>query len=160
MATREAIVETIRKSDARAEALRERIIAAPVAPLADGEWSVRDALCHLAARANPLPLIAMVSAMLEAEGEPPAIDPDAQNAAQIAERADKSAAEILDEMHAAYEEAIAGIATLDDDTLGKGLKLPGMENEIQMSDLVVMSMGMHVDSHLGDVEAALDAAGA
>ena len=160
MATREAISETIRKSAARGEALRERIIAAPEAPLADGVWSVRDALCHLAARANPLPLIEAVSAMLQAEGAPPAFDPDAQNAAQIAERADKSAAEILDEMHAAYEEAIAGIGALDDDALAMGFKLPGMENEIQMSDLVVMSMGMHVDSHLGDIEAALDAAGA
>ncbi len=98
--------------------------------------------------------------MLQAEGEPPAIDPDAQNAQQIAERADKSAAEILDEMHAAYEAAIAGVASLDDATLARTLKLPGMENEIQMSDLVVMSMGMHVDAHLGDIEAALDAAGA
>ena len=160
MATREAITETIRKSAARGEALRERIIAAPEAPLADGEWRVRDALSHLAARANPLPLIEAVSAMLQAEGAPPAFDPDAQNAAQIAERADKSAAEILDEMHAAYEEAIAGIGALDDDALAQGFKLPGMENEIQMSDLVVMSMGMHVDAHIGDIEAALDAAAA
>ena len=160
MATREAIIETIRKSDARGEALRSRITAAPGAPLAEGDWRVRDALSHLAARANPLPLIAAVSAMLQAEGEPPAFDPDAQNAQQIAERADKSAAEILDEMHASYEEAIAGVESLDEDTLGQGLKLPGMENEIQMSDLVVMSMGMHVDAHLGDIESALDAAGA
>ncbi len=160
MATREAIIETIRKSAARGEALRERIIAAPEAPLADGEWSVRDALSHLAARANPLSLIEAVSAMLQAEGEPPAFDPDAQNAAQIAERADKSAAEILDEMQAAYEAAIAGIDMLDDGTLAMGLKLPGMETEIQRSDLVVMSMGMHVEAHVGDIEAALDAAGA
>ena len=160
MATREAIIETIRKSAARGEALRERIIAAPEAALADGQWSVRDALSHLAARANPLSLIEAVSAMLQGEGEAPAFDPDAQNAAQIAERADKSVAEILDEMQAAYEAAIAGIDALDDETLGQGLKLPGMENEIHMSDLVVMSMGMHVDAHLGDIEAALDAAGA
>ena len=63
-------------------------------------------------------------------------------------------------MQAAYEAAIAGIGALDDDTLAMGLKLPGMETEIQMSDLVVMSMGMHVDAHVGDIEAALDAAGA
>ena len=146
MATREAIIETIRKSDARGEALRERIIAAPEAPLADGEWRVRDALSHLAARANPLPLIEAVSAMLQAEGAPPAFDPDTQNAEQIAERADKSAFDILDEMHAAYEEAIAGIGVARRRrSWRKGFKLPGMENEIQMSDLVVMSMGMHVD---------------
>lgn len=161
MATREAIVQAIRNADARGEALRERIIAAPEAPLAEGEWRVRDALSHLSARANPLPLIEMVSAMAESGAEPPAPDDgEAMNAQQIAERAGMSAAEILDEMHAAYEEAVAGINALDDETLARSIKLPIMPNEIEMSDLVVMSMGMHVEAHLGDIEAALDAAGA
>ena len=35
-----------------------------------------------------------------------------------------------------------------------------MPNEIQMSDLVLMSMTMHVEAHLGEIEAALEAAGA
>lgn len=161
MATREAIVQAIRNADARGEALRERIIAAPEAPLAEGEWRVRDALSHLSARANPLPLIEMVSAMAESGAEPPtADDGEAMNAQQIAERAGMSAAEILDEMHAAYEAAVAGINALDDETLARSVKLPVMPNAIEMSDLVVMSMGMHVDAHLGDIEAALDAAGA
>ena len=85
MATREAIVQAIRNADARSEALRERIIAAPAAPLAEGEWRVRDALSHLAARANPLPLIEMVSAMAESGAEgPPPDDGAAMNAQQIA----------------------------------------------------------------------------
>ena len=161
MATREAIVQAIRNADARGEALRERIIAAPEEPLAEGEWRVRDALSHLSARANPLPLIEMVSAMAESGAEgPPPDDGEAMNAQQIAERASMSAAEILDEMHAAYEEGVAGINALDDETLARSLKLPIMPNEIEMSDLVLMSTSMHVDAHLGDIEAALDAAGA
>ena len=82
------------------------------------------------------------------------------NAQQIAERAGMSAAEILDEMHAAYEEAVTGIGGLDDETLARPVKLPIMPNEIQMSDLVLMSMTMHVEAHLGEIEAALEAAGA
>ena len=97
----------------------------PPSPTASGACAMPSAT--LAARANPLSLIEAVSAMLQGEGEPPAFDPDAQNAAQIAERADKSAAEILDEMQAAYEAAIAGVGALDDGTLAMGLKLPGME---------------------------------
>ena len=161
MATREAIVEAIRNADARGEALRDRIVAAPEAPLAEGEWRVRDALSHLAARANPLPLIEMVSAMADSGAEPPPDDQgEAMNAQQIAERAHLSATEILDEMHAAYEEAIGGIEGLDDATLAKPVKLPIMPNEIEMSDLVLMSTSMHVEAHLGEIEAALDAAGA
>lgn len=160
MATREAIVQAIRNADARGDALRERIIATPEAPLAGGEWSVRDALSHLAARANPLPLIEMITALSQAGGEPPAFDPDAQNAEQIADRAKKTPAEILDEMHAAYETAIAGIESMDGEALARGVKLPVMPNEVQVSDIVLMSMGMHVEAHLGEIEAALDAAGA
>lgn len=40
------------------------------------------------------------------------------------------------------------------------VKLPVMPNEVQVSDIVLMSMGMHVEAHLGEIEAALDAAGA
>jgi len=160
MATREAIVQAIRDADARGEALRERIIAAPEAPLAEGEWRVRDALSHLSARANPLPLIEMVSAMAESGDAPPPQDEgEAMNAQQIAERASMSATEILDEMHAAYEEAVAGIEGLDDETLARPVKLPIMPKEIEMSDLVLMSTSMHVEAHLGDIEAALDTAG-
>ncbi len=155
MATREAIIEAIRAADARGEGLRARIVAAPDTPLASGDWRVRDALSHLAARANPLPLVEAVRAMSELEGEPPPFDVDAQNAGQIAERADKSAAEILDEMHAAYDVAAAGVEALDDAALAMPVKLPMMPNEIEMSDLVLMSMGMHVDAHLGEIEAAL-----
>ena len=155
MATREAIVDAIRSADARSEALRERILATPEAPLPAGEWRVRDALSHLAARANPLPLVEAVSALSRMEGEPPPFDVDAQNAAQIAERAGKSAAEILDEMHAIYAEAAAGIEALDEEALALPVKLPMMPNEIAMSDLVLMSMGMHVEAHLAEIEQAL-----
>lgn len=161
MAKREAIVQAIRNADARGEAIRDRIVASPEAPLLEGDWNVRDTLSHLAARANPLPLIEMVTAMAESGAEqPPADEGEAMNAQQIAERAGMSAAQILDEMHAAYEEAIASIGGLDDETLARPVKLPIMPNEIEMSDLVLMSMTMHVEAHLGEIEAALDAAGA
>ncbi len=155
MATRGEIVTAIRTADARSEALRERVLAAPEAPLGAGGWRVRDALSHLAARANPLPLIEAVRALSEAGGSPPAFDVDAQNAAQIAERADRSAVEILDEMHASYTEAVAALEALDEEVLALPVKLPMMPNEIAMSDLVLMSMGMHVEAHLAEVEAAL-----
>lgn len=158
MATREAIVDAIRGADARGEALRERIVAAPEASLPAGEWRVRDAISHLAARANPLPLIEAVRTLSEAGGEAPAFDVDAQNATQIAERAEKSAADILDEMHTSYADAIAGIEALDEEALTQSVKLPMTPNEIAMSDLLLMSMGMHVEAHLSEIEAALDQA--
>jgi hypothetical protein len=158
MATREAIAHAIRNADARAEGMRDRIIASPEAPLAGGGWRVRDAVSHLAARANPLTLMDSLQAMAETGEMPHEFDVDAQNAEQVAHRAEQSVTEILDEMHAAYEDAIAGLNALDDETLARPVKLPAMPQEVQLSDIVLLSMGMHVEAHLGEIEAALEAA--
>ena len=91
---------------------------------------------------------------------PHEFDIDAQNAEQVADRAEKSVADILDEMHAAYEAAVADLGALDDETLARPIKLPAMPQEMQISDVVLLSMGMHVEAHLGEIEAALEAAGA
>ncbi|HCU99872.1 MAG: hypothetical protein CL897_02620 [Dehalococcoidia bacterium] len=159
MADRQAIVQAIRNADLRGEELRERIVAGSETPLVDGEWRVRDALSHLAARANPLPLLYAITAMSEGDAQMAEFDVEVQNAQQIEERSGNAVSEILDEMHAAYEEAIGEIELLDDEILNKSLQLPGMENEIQVSDLLLMSMGMHVDAHLSDIEAALGTVG-
>ncbi len=160
MATREAIVHAIQNADARGEGMRDRIIASPEAPLAEGDWRVRDAVSHLAARANPLTLMESLEAMARRGEMPHEFDIDAQNAEQVADRAEKSVAEILDEMHAAYEAAVADLGALDDETLARPIKLPAMPQEMQISDVVLLSMGMHVEAHLGEIEAALEAAGA
>tara|TARA_Y100000588_G_scaffold379594_1_gene462027 strand:- start:2037 stop:2333 length:297 start_codon:yes stop_codon:yes gene_type:complete len=97
--------------------------------------------------------------MSEGDAQMAEFDVEVQNAQQIEERSGNAVSEILDEMHAAYEEAIGEIELLDDEILNKSLQLPGMENEIQVSDLLLMSMGMHVDAHLSDIEAALGTVG-
>ena len=52
MTTRDEIIAGIRAVDERLAALRDRIIASGEQPLQEGTWVIRDALSHLAARAN------------------------------------------------------------------------------------------------------------
>ena len=51
-ARRDEIVVGINACDERLDQLRPAMIANPDAPLPEGTWTVRDALCHIAARAN------------------------------------------------------------------------------------------------------------
>ncbi len=155
MATRSEIEAAVRAADERTQALRERVNAAPEAPLAEGDWRVRDALSHLAARADLMPLIERVRAQAASEDEPAAFDVDAMNAEQIAERSAKTAGQIIDEIHANYTTALSDIAALSDATLAQPVKLPMMPNEIELSDLVLMSVARHVSTHLDEIESAL-----
>ncbi|TAK75744.1 MAG: hypothetical protein EPO16_08450, partial [Dehalococcoidia bacterium] len=58
MATRDEIVAAIRSVDERLDALKPLIMANGNAPLNEGTWRVRDALSHLAARANGVDRVA------------------------------------------------------------------------------------------------------
>lgn len=155
MASREDILAAIQSADERAAVLRDRIIAAPEASLPGGDWRVREALSHLAARANPMPLIETLRAQSAADGEQPALDVNAMNAEQIAERAGKTVAEILDELHANYGAALAALKALDEEALALPVKLATLPNEIAMSNLVLMSLDLHVKAHMDEIEAAV-----
>ena len=94
------VIAAIQAVDQRIEALRDRVTAAADTPLLEGEWSVRDALSHLAARANP---VALVCSRIESA----AADPDQSarrdignvNQRQIDERRSASVADLLEENH-------------------------------------------------------------
>src|SRR5688572_25836852 len=55
MATREEITASLHQVNQRLETLKARIIDKPETHLLSGTWTVRDALCHLAARSNGVP---------------------------------------------------------------------------------------------------------
>ena len=87
MATREEIAAALRATDARIDELRDRILDRPEHPLIEGEWRVRDALSHLAARANPVPRVLARIERLDSGGpEAPRINIDEINHGQVEER--------------------------------------------------------------------------
>ena len=87
MATREEIAAALRATDARIDELRDRILDRPEHPLIEGKWRVRDALSHLAARANPVPRVLARIERLDSGGpEAPRINIDEINHGQVEER--------------------------------------------------------------------------
>ena len=87
--TRDEIVEAIHAADARIEALGELARARPDTPLLSGEWRVRDALSHVAARGNPVPrVLTRLNESTDAAGNPrPVRDIHEINAEQVRTRA-------------------------------------------------------------------------
>ena len=96
MTTRTDIIEAIRLVDARLDGLQTRILEDGDRPLPEGTWRVRDALSHLAARANGVERVLMRLRAHEA-GTPIAqpLSIDEINAGQVEERTSLGAADLL-----------------------------------------------------------------
>ena len=123
-------------------------------PLLDGEWRVRDALSHLAARSNPVPNVLRRLTAHEAGVSVPRPDIHEVNAGQVEERADRPIGEIIDEMQAGHRAAIAALPGAD--VLAR--MLPAFQGgEITVGETGVRSGPGHENNHLDEVERALNA---
>jgi hypothetical protein len=150
-----AIDESERLLRRLAAPVRER----PDTPLLEGEWTVRDTLCHVAARSNDVPLILRLT-------DPAAIDEsksmiaelDATNARQMADRSGRTVDQLVDEALAGYAVAHVAVGQLNDAQLDQVLPdVPGV-GPMRLADLLVLTYQDHAQAHLKSIEAALDAA--
>lgn len=159
MTSREDIANQIRAIDARLERLRPAIVANAERQLLEGTWRVRDALSHLAARANGVDRVVQ-RAKAVAGGTPPApiTSIDEINAGQVEERKDRSVEAILDEIRTGHAAAIAALQHVDDDTLAMQIPLGFRPGEAAVADLMMRGGPGHDGNHLDQVEAALEAA--
>lgn len=157
-AKRHAFNAAIAENDAMLRSLADRIVAAPQTPLLQGEWTVRDGMCHLAARSNGITVVqAAASGAFDAEDTTPTFDIDAVNRQQIADRTQKSARDLIDETIAGHAKAITELAHLDDATLASVISLPVLDQPVTFIELLIMSGPGHDSSHLAEIRAALDA---
>ncbi len=156
MATRDEVVAAIQAVDARLDGLKPRILAQGDAPLKEGTWRVREALSHLAARANGVGRVAgrVAAAQAGTPAAPPA-NIDDINADQVAERSNKDVAELLDEIARGHAAAIAAIATIDQAVLDYPLSLGIRPGEAPASDMMLRGGPGHDNNHLDQIEAAL-----
>lgn len=161
MTTRDDFIAAVHNVDERLAALRDDILANPDKPLLEGTWRVRDALSHLAARANGVP---RVLARVEAVDNPPPSGASAAprnideiNAGQVEERGDRSAEELLEEIRAGHAAALEAAAAIDDATLERSIPLGFRPGDATVGELLVMGGPGHDGNHLAQVEAALKA---
>jgi hypothetical protein len=155
---RHAFNAAIAENDALLRSLADRIVAAPATPLLQGEWTVRDGMSHLAARANSVTVVhAIAGGLFNTEDASTSFDIEAENRQQIADRLDKDARDLIDETIAGHARAITELAHLDDATLTSSLTLPMFEQPVTFIDLLVMVGPGHDASHIAEIQAALEA---
>lgn len=153
--TREEIIRAIEQTDARVERLRGSLVDAGERRLATGEWRVRDALSHLAARANPVArsIWRMESAL--APGGSPAFDIHEENAGQLRDRSGQSIADLLAEISDGHRAAVNELLALDEETLAGRFPVAFPPHELSVLEFIERAGPQHDNGHLDEVEAAL-----
>jgi len=157
MGTRNQIITAIRDTDRRLTRLTSSILSTPECPLRQGSWTVRDALCHVAARANGVSLArTYADPQPESTAAPPVFEIDAINRRQIAERQGSSVPNLLEEIAEGHRAALAQLAQLDDAQLARPLQLPFLEPSATVADLILRAGPDHERAHLESIAEALD----
>lgn len=155
---RDDVIATIDASEQRLEALAAAARQQPDAPLPESDWTVRDALCHVAARSNDVPtVLGMVDQAHGAvPGAPAAARPDqhAVNSDQIQQRANRGVDDLLAEARQGHAEARQALGVLDEDELAQEMNFGG-RGPVKLADLVKMAYTRHLSSHLDAIEQAL-----
>lgn len=152
---REDITRAIAAAGARLDALRPMLRDAAEKPLGAGTWRVRDALSHIAARADAMPVARRYLELAAggASGLPPNIDE--MNEGQIRDRAAKSVDELVEEMLAGHRATVAGLADFDDDALERRITVPVLNRELTTGEFITLAGVGHEGNHLNEIETAL-----
>jgi DinB superfamily len=150
-----AISDEIDESERRLRALLDAARAHPDTPLAEGTWTVRDTLCHVAARANDVPLVLQLVDR-RPDLDAAAAESEAINAGQIANRARRSVDELADEAMAGYAAARDHVRKLDPEFLDQTNPDVAGQGPMSVADLLLLVYRSHAQAHLASIEQALE----
>jgi hypothetical protein len=159
MTGREDIRDALEQVDSDLARLRDRILAGGDVKLLEGEWTVREALCHMAARSDS---VTNMRGRIERTGPNAATIRraaqaiDEVNQGQIEEREGRTVAELLDEIARGHAAAKATAMSLPDDLLA--IEVPRRDGGTQTgTEAFLGTSANHDRSHLAQIEAALNA---
>jgi hypothetical protein len=155
--TRDEIVDAFHAVEARLEELVPLARARPETPLLSGEWRVRDALSHVAARGNPIPrVLTRLNEATDSSGNPrPVRDIHEINAEQVQTRAGQDVDALIEELQAGHREALRSLDEMQDDILERRIPVAFAPGELSVAEFIVVAGPRHEGNHLNDIEAAL-----
>ena len=148
------IASGLEESAGRVRAIRDGLVAGGERPLLRGEWRVRDALSHLAARSNP---VALARQRIAEQGRERTLTVDEINHGQVEERSGRPVAALVDEILAGLEAARSELDDLSDEFLEQTVKVSFGPGEMAAGAIVLFGGPRHFLEHLGDIEEALRA---
>ena len=146
------VVERIGTCAEIIDKLRDKILANPDAALPDGDWKVRDALSHLAARANPIPTLHKRISEMNSDSEP--LSTDEANHLQVEDRSGASIEELIKECEEGFAAAQEDIPNISDEDLLQKVKFG--DGEMHAVDIMYFGGPRHFMDHLNDIEKALE----
>ncbi len=162
MTTKDEVIAAIEASETRVERMAPALLAHASARLPDSEWDVRQALCHVAARANAVPLatnLAQRALAAKAQGQPldlrsmrRGVD---MNQAQIDERQGRGVADLVAEIHSGHQAAIAAVRELAAEAFEQRFPRIMGEGEMSVGEMILMAGSGHENAHLDHIERAL-----
>lgn len=156
MTARDEIIQAIQAVDARLATLHDRIVQEGDRPLQEGTWRVRDALSHLAARANGVDrVLQRLRAAQAGTPLPPPASIDDINAGQVEERRDASVTDLLEEIRSGHAAAIAALGHVDEATLATPLAQGTRPGDAPVADMILRGGPTHDGNHLETIEAVL-----
>jgi hypothetical protein len=157
MPTADEIAKVFDEADARLAPLRERLLANGDTALAEGFWTVRDALSHLAARANGVArVVSRAQAAAQGSGgPPPPRNVDEINAGQVEERKDLSVEQLLDQIAEGHRAAVDAVRALDPSTLDTMLSFGFRPGEASVAEMIMRGGPGHEGNHLDQIAAVL-----
>ena len=154
---KEDIAVALRAVNERIDGLRPQILEKASQTLPEGSWTVRDALCHVAARANSVKMIVdRFEGSAAAGGGGPRPDIHDINQGQIDDRHDRSIEQLLGEITGGRQEAIASLDGIEDAVLERQVPNFRGDGEMPLGEMVLRASAGHDNTHLDDIEAALN----
>jgi hypothetical protein len=159
---KEDVLRALARSESRIDDMAPALVRHADDPLVDSEWTVREALCHVAARANAVPLanrIAQLMLAAQAEGQAPNFGGAGRatdiNQAQLDERNDLTVAALLVEIHAGHQAAMAEVQAMPQETFD--LRFPRVmgEGDMSLGDMILQAGSGHENNHLDHIERSL-----
>ncbi len=157
MASKDSIIEGIRKVQAEAERIAS---AMPEDAWEEGVyengWNAKQILCHVALSANvPAFLIAAANSPEPAKMPGGGGNIDDFNESQVAMRMEKPVAEIVKELNSTYEQAINVVQATPDEILARQVRTP-WQTEGELGALILdEDIRAHVMVHLADISSAI-----
>ena len=158
---RQELERAFQEADERLTALRDRIVEGAEKPLLQGEWRVRDALSHVAARGNSVPMVLRRLEQADTAVSGPGASPRPVrdiheiNAGQVNDRADRSVAELLDETQAGHHAALEALPGVDDATMERKMAVAFPPGELTVAEFIYRAGPGHERTHVDEIEAAL-----
>ena len=157
--TKDEVISALGEVNSRLQGLADQIKERPDTNLLSGTWTVRDTLCHLAARSNGVPtfitrLERLATATTQPAAAPAAMNIDEVNQSQLDARQGRSAEQLMEEIRAGHVAAIDGVKQLDESTFSR--VVPNFRGEhVEAGNMLLGSTARHDNTHLDEIEKAL-----